>query len=58
MERFFRYNPMYDEKLPLVKMRKKQGKNKNFHISNSTYQIYTKFTSRYVFDDGKYGEIT
>ena len=49
MERFLRYDQICVDKLPLVKMRKKQDKKWNFLISASQYQKYTKFTSRYMF---------
>ena len=49
MERFLRYDQICVEKLPLVKIRKKQAKNRNFLISTFNYQKYTKFTSRYMF---------
>ena len=49
MERFFRYSQICDEKLPIVKIRKKQAKNGNFLISTSNYQRYTKFISKYMF---------
>ena len=48
MEQFLRYNQMCDEKLPLMKIRKK-AKKWNYLISASNYEIYTKFTSRYMF---------
>ena len=49
MARFFRYDQICVEKLPLVKIRKKQAKKWNFLISASKYQKYTNFTSRYMF---------
>ena len=49
MERFLRYNQICDEKLPLVKIRKKRAKKLMFLISASNYQRYTKFPSRYMF---------
>ena len=50
MERFLKYDQICVEKLPLVKIRKKNKPKKwNFLISASRYQKYTKFTSRYMF---------
>ena len=49
MERFLRYDQICAEKLPLVKIRKKQAKKWNFFISASKYHKYAKFTPRYMF---------
>ena len=49
MERFLRYDQICVEKLPLMKIRKKQAKKGNLLISASEYQKYTKFTSRHMF---------
>ena len=49
MERCLRYDQICVEKLSLVKIRKNKPKHINFLISTSNYQIYTKFTSRYMF---------
>ena len=46
MEQFLRYDQIYVEKLPLVKIRKNKPKSE---ISASKYQKYTKFTFRYMF---------
>ena len=53
MERFFRYDQICVEKLPLMKILEKQAKKWIFLISPSKYQKYTKFTSRYMFVDDK-----
>ena len=44
MEQFLRYDQICVEKLPLVKIRKKQAKKWNFLISASKYQNIFKFS--------------
>ena len=58
MQQFLRHKQIWDEKLPPCENPEIQAKNRIFLFATSNYQSYTKFTSRYIFVDDKYDEIS